>query len=155
MKRAIVIAACLVVSCAGVAAWVVTHRSPTDVHGTWNGNAIRATLERVVPSHNDASFLYVFENRTGTDYRIDESDVKILGMSRSTGDWMPKAAEHISGEFPLVVPAGRKTHFALVWTSNHDIDPTKLEDFINNLNVRSFVLLDRIHRYQIELPARR
>src|SRR5713226_2567625 len=155
MKPGIVIAACIVVPCAGVAALVVAHHSPAGSHGTWNGDAIRATLERVIPAHNDASFLYVFENRTGTDYRIDESDVKILGRSRSTGDLMPKAAEHVSGEFPLVVPALRKVHFALVWTSEHNIDPTRLEDFISNLNVRSFVLFDRIHRYQIELPARR
>jgi hypothetical protein len=155
MKRAIVIAACIVVPCAGVAAWVAARHPPDDWHGTWNGDAIQATFERVVPAHNDASFLYVFENRTGTDYRIEEADVKIFGRSRSTGDLMPKAAERVSGEFPLVVPAGRKVHFALVWTSDQDIDPALLEDFISNLNVRSFVLFDRIHRYQIELPARR
>jgi hypothetical protein len=155
MSRAIVIAACIVMPCAGVAAWVLARQSPDGWHGTWNSDAIRATLERVVPAHNDASFLYVFENRTGADYRIDESDVKILGRSRSTGDLMPKAVEHVSGEFPLVVPAGRKVHFALVWTSDHDIEPVRLEDFISNLKVRSFVLFDRIHRYQIELPAKR
>jgi len=114
-----------------------------------------ARTRRVATDITSASFLYVFENRTGTDYRIDESDVKILARSRSAGDLMPKAAEYVSGEFPLVVPAGRKVHFALVWTSDHDIDPARLDDFMSNLNVRSFVLLDRIHRYQIELPARR
>jgi hypothetical protein len=155
MKRAIAIAACVVVACAGVTTLVMARHAPDGRHGTWNGAAIQATLERVVPAHNDASFLYVFENRTGTDYRIDESDVQILGRSRSTGDLNPKAAEHVSGEFPLVVPAGRRVHFALVWTSDHDIDPARLEDFISNLNVQSFVLVDRSHRYQIELPTRR
>jgi hypothetical protein len=155
MKRAIAMVACIVVPCAGVVALVTARHLRHGGHGAWNGNAIRATLERVVPAHNDASFLYVLENRTATDYRIDESDVEILGRSLSTGDLMPSAAKHVSGDFPLVVPAGRKVHFALVWTADRDIDPARLEDFISNVNIRSFVLLDRIRRYQIELPARR
>jgi hypothetical protein len=156
LRRAIWVGACVVASSALVAAWLLIIQPRNTWHGNWNGDAIRATFVRVVPAHNDASFLYVLENRTNSDYRIaDESEVKILGRSRSTGGLMPKVGEHVSGEFPLVVPARRKVHFALVWTADRDIDPARMDDFFRNLNVSSFVVLDRVRRYQIEFQTGR
>ena len=153
--RRIVIGACLVVPAALLAAWVWAGQSRNAWHGTWKNDTIRATLERVVPAHNDASFIYVLENRTDADYRIaDESEVRILGRSRS-GDLMPKASQHVSGEFPLVVPARRKVHFALVYTANHDLDPKRMDEFVDGLNLRSFVVFDKVRRYQIEFPGSR
>src|SRR2546425_3770229 len=130
--------------------------SRNSSQGSWNVDSIRATLETVVPAHNDASFRYVLENRTDSDYRIaNDSEVKVMGRNRSTGELMPKVGEHVSGEFPLWVPARRKVHFALVWTADQEIDPTRLDDFVRNLNLRSFVLFDQVRRYEIELPANR
>ena len=83
----------------------------------------------------------------------DESEVKILGRSRSTGDLVPSTGEHVSGEFPLTVPARRKVHFALVWTANREIDPALTQEFVSNLDVKSFVVLDEVRRYRIECPA--
>jgi hypothetical protein len=139
-----------------VTALVLGNPQRAPGNGTWNADAIRATLERVVPAHNDASFIYVLENRTDSDYRIaGESEVRILGRGRSKGELVPKVAEHVSGEFPLVVPARRKVHFALVWTADRDIDPARIDDFVHNLNIKSFVLFDQVRRYQIEFPGSR
>ena len=153
--RRVVLAGCCVAATAIVwLAWIVPARSRIVPAEGWNADAIRATLETVVPAHNDVSFLYLLENRTDADYRIaDESEVKILGRSRSTGDLVPSAGEHVSGEFPLTVPARRNVHFALVWTANREIDPALTREFVSNLDVKSFVVLDTLRRYRIECPA--
>ena len=135
-------------------AWIVAGGSQSASSETWNADAIRATLETVVPAHNDVSFLYVLENRTDADYRIaHDSEVTLLARSRSTGDFVPGAGEHMSGEFPLTVPARRKVHFALVWTANREIDPALTPEFVSNLDVKSFVVLDQVRRYRIECPT--
>ena len=156
LRRVLLVGTGVIALCAVVLAWVWGGQSRHSGPGPWDGEAIRATLERVVAAHNDVWFIYVLENRTDADYRVaDESEVRILGKSQSTGDLMPKATAHVSGEFPLVVPARRKVHFALVWTAEHEIDPARLEDFVRSLNVSSFVVFDKVRRYQIEFPASR
>jgi hypothetical protein len=121
-----------------------------------NVDAIRATLESVVPAHNDLWFQYVLENRTDSEYRVaDESEVKIFGRSRSTGALDRKLAEQVSGEFPLVVPARGRVHFALIWTGNHEIDPALVGDVVSRLALLSFVIIDNVRQYRIELPLRR
>jgi hypothetical protein len=98
----------------------------------------------------------VLENRTDADYRIeDESEVKILGRSRSTGGLVSEPRKHLSGEFPLLVPARRKVHFALVWTADREIDPGHIDEFVKSLNTRSFVVLDKVRRYAVEFPGSR
>jgi len=152
VRRILVAGACVVV--AVVTALLFKYPSRNPPNGLWNKTAIHATLERVVPAHNDLSFIYVLENRTDSDYRIAaESDVRIFGKSKSKSEALAKMAEHISGEFPLWVPARRKVHFALVWTAAHDIDPVRIGDFVNTLDVSSFVVFDQVRRYQIEFPA--
>ena len=147
-RKVLVAAACLIVPGVVVAA-LVGERSTG--RAMWNTEAIQATLERVVPAHNDAYFVYVLENRTDHDYKIEsDSEVQLAGRSRPTGDLVTKAGQHLSGEFPLRVPAGRKVHFALVWTAERDIDPARIDDFVRGLDVRSFVLLDKVRHYQIE-----
>jgi hypothetical protein len=42
-----------------------------------------------------------------------------------------------------------------VWTANQDLDPAGIDDFARGLNLRSFVLFDKIRRYQIEFPGKR
>ncbi len=109
----------------------------------------------MIPVHNDVWFRYVLENRTDTDYHVaDESQVRIVGKSRSTGALVPKLREHISGEFPLTVPAGQRVHFALVWTTDRDLEDVRVNDVVSGLNVSSFVVLDNASRYQIEFPTR-
>ena len=153
LRRILLVGVCIVVPGAAISALVLGAYFRNPRQGTWNGDAIRATLERVVPAHNDASFIYVLENLTDSDYRIaDESAVSILGRDKSTANLIPKIGEHVSGEFPLTLPRRRKLHFALVWTADHDIDPARMDDFVRNLNFRSFVLLDKVRRYQIEFP---
>ena len=154
MRHILLYGACILVPGSVVAALVFggAWRNPT--HGTWNREAIRATLERVVSTHNDVSFIYVLENRTDADYRIeDESEVKIFGRSRSSGGLVSEPSKHLSGEFPLLVPARRKVHFALVWTADRDIDPGRIDGFLKGLNTRSFVILDKSRGYEIELPG--
>ena len=154
LRRVRVFGACILVGGAVAIALVVGSRWHRAGQETWNREAIHATLERVVCAHNDASFIYVLENRTASDYRIsDESEVRILGRSRSTGDLISEPSKHVSGEFPLLVQSKRKTHFALVWTADHDIDPDHIDDFVKTLNVRSFVLFDKARRYEIEFPG--
>jgi len=132
--------------------WTRYHSNPND--GSWNREAIRARLERVVSTHNDASFVYVLENRTHSDYRIsDESEVQIIGRSRSTGALVPDVSKHISGEFPLLLPAGRKSHFALVWTADQDIDSAHVDDFVKSLDLASFTVLDKTQRYEIDFSC--
>lgn len=154
LRRMLIFGACVLVAGVIAIALVVGGTRHRAELGTWNREAIQATLERVACAHNDASFIYVLENRTASDYRIsDESEVKILGRSRSTGELISEPSKHVSGEFPLLVPAKRRTHFALVWTADYDIDPDHIDDFVKTLNVRSFVLLDRARRYEIEFPG--
>ena len=120
---------------------------------TWNKTAMSASLERVVPAHNDLSFIYVLENRTDSDYRIAADSEVEMFRRRFQGGPVTRVAEHLSGEFPLWVPARRKVHFALVWTADADIDPGRIGDFVNSLDVGSFVLFDSRHGYQIEFPV--
>ena len=156
MRRILFCGACILVPGSVVAALVFGGVWRSPARGARNSEAIRATLERVVATHNDASFIYVLENRSDSDYRIeDESAVKILGRSRATGDLVSEASKHLSGEFPLLVPARRTVHFALVWTADHDIDPDHTDDFVKSLNIRSFVVLDKVSGRQIEFPGSR
>ena len=114
---------------------------------------IRATLETVVPAHNDLSFRYVLENMTDRDYPLpDESDVTILGRRRSSGDLVPEAGGHVSGDFPLLVPARRLVHFALVWTGDHEIDPAGVSDAVSRLDFVSFVVIDKVRQSRLEFP---
>jgi hypothetical protein len=152
IRRILSVVAFAVAVAAVLVAVMTGHRWASAGRGDWNHGALRATLERVVPAHNDAFFVYQLENRTSSDYRIAGSDVQILGR-RSTGDLMAATGAHVSGEFPLLVPARRKVHFALIWTADRDIEPSHMEDFVRTLNVRSFVLFDHKHRYQLEFPA--
>lgn len=153
LNRVSWIAACALVAAALVGALLLERSSRTAARNEWDNTALRARLERVVPAHNDAFFVYVLENRTETDYRVTSSEVRILGRSRSTGEFIPKVSQHVSGEFPLLVPARRKVHFALIWTADHDVDPKHMDEFVRTLNLRSFVLFDNVHRYQLEFPA--
>jgi hypothetical protein len=115
MRHILLYGACILAPGSVVAALVFRGAWRNPAHGTWNRDAIRATLERVVSTHNDVSFIYVLENRTDADYRIeDESEVKIFSRSRSTGDLVSNPGKHLSGEFPLLVPGRRKVHFARV-----------------------------------------
>jgi hypothetical protein len=130
-----------------LAQWRNAERRP------WKSDAIRASLEMVVPAHNDASFRYELENCADSDYRITEpSDVVIVQKSESGEQ---SAARQVSGEFPLWAPARRKVHFALVWTADRDIDLAGVPDFLNAMNLNSFVLFDKVHGCEIDFPARR
>jgi hypothetical protein len=156
MRSVILAGSCGVAACAVAVAWVVAGQARNVPPERWNSAAIRATLEMMVPAHNDVSFRYVLENRTDSDYRVaDESDVQILGRSRSTRSLVAKAAEHVSGEFPLVVPARGRVHFALIWTADREIDPAQVGEFVSHLDLASFVVFDHVRLYQIELPASR
>jgi hypothetical protein len=153
LRSAILVAGCGVTMCAVAVAWLRPGRMRNVSPDGDNGYKIRATLETVVPSHNDVSFRYVLENRSDRDYQLpDESDVKILGRNRSHGDLVPQTGEHVSGDFPLMVPAGRNVHFALVWTSDREVDPAEVSDVVKRLDLVSFVVIDKIRHYRIELP---
>jgi hypothetical protein len=49
----------------------------------------------------------------------------------------------------------QSVHFALVWTADHDIDPDHTDDFVKSLNIRSFVVLDKVSGRQIEFSGSR
>jgi hypothetical protein len=120
-----------------------------------NDLLIRATLESVVPAHNDLWFRYVLENQTDSEYRVaDESEVRILGRRR-TGVLERTRLENVSGEFPLVVPARGRVHFALIWTCDHEIVPAYVGNEVSGLSIRSFVFIDNVRQYQIEFPLNR
>jgi hypothetical protein len=145
--------ACAGVAVAGALAWMTTKGGlPREFQNT---NAIQGILQAVIPAHNDVFFEYVLENRTGGNFRIaDASDVRILAKSRSTGRLMPESEKHLSGEFPLTVPPGRKAHFAVIWTGEKDVDPAEVDDFVRKSDAAALVIFDNARRYQIELPAR-
>jgi hypothetical protein len=153
VRSAVLAAGCGLSACAVAIAWLGTARMRNVPPDADSSDAIRATLETVVSSHNDLSFRYVLENRSDRDYRLpDESDVKILGRNRSRGDLVPTAGEHVSGDFPLVIPARRNVHFALVWTSDREVDPAHVSDAVKRLDLVSFVVIDKSRHSQIELP---
>jgi hypothetical protein len=136
--------------------WWAAGQLQLELRGSWNRDAIGATLERVIPVHNDVVFQYVLENRTNSDYKVtDEARVKIVGKSRSTGALLPKAGKHVAGDFPLTIPAGKRAHFALVWTTDRDLEAVRVDDLIADLGVSSFLAFDEGSRYEIEFPARR
>lgn len=148
---ALVASACVVAS----AVWLLAG-SPSGrrQERAWTVDAIRATLERVVSAHNDVSFVYVLENLTDSAYSIErESDVTIIGRSKATGELLPKLDIHVSGEFPLVLPARSTTHFALVWTGDREIEPAQVSDAVRGLKLASFVVRDGGHHYQVEFPV--
>ena len=154
MKRIIAMGACAAAAGAVLTGLLFWFHSRRADNGIWNRQAIRARLERVVSMHNDASFVYVLENRTISDYRIeDESEVQIVGRSRSTGALVAGVNKHVSGEFPLLLPAGRSSHFALVWTADRDIDADHTGDFVKSLDIQSFTVLDKLRGYEIDFPA--
>lgn len=120
-----------------------------------NGTAIRATLERVVPTHNDVAFVYLLENRTDADYRIpEEQAIRLRARSASTKRLLTKLPAQVTGDFPLLLPARSRTHFALIVTANHEVQPEQTAEFRKSLDIDSFLLFDPARRYQIELPAK-
>jgi len=153
VSRAVLTGAAVVALCAAAAAvWYPTSQRHA-LGSAWPADAIHATLETVVPAHNDLSFRYLLENRTDSDFRIaDASDIRILGRSTTSTGLPPELAPHVSGEFPLLLPAHGKTHFALVWTSDAEIEPAQVSSAVQKLNLRSFLLVDNAHRFQIEFP---
>ena len=154
MKRIIAMGACAAAAGAALTGLLFWFHSRSADNGAWNRRAIRARLERVASTHNDASFVYLLENRTDSDYRVeDESEVQIVGRSRSTGALVPGIGKHVSGEFPLLLPAGRSSHFALVWTADRDIDADHTGDFVKSLDIQSFTVLDKLRGYEIDFPA--
>ena len=154
MKPIIAMGACAAAAGAALTGFVFWFHSRSADNGAWNRRAIRARFERVVSTHNDASFVYVLENRTISDYRIeDESEVQIVGRRRSTGALVAGVNKHVSGEFPLLLPAGRSSHFALVWTADKDIDADHTRDFVKSLDIQSFAVLDKLRGYEIDFPT--
>lgn len=152
MRSPLRLAACGVAACSVVAAWLGS--GPRVAPGGPGAAPIHATLETVVPAHNDLFFRYLLENQTDSEYRLgDESGAQILTRSRSTGALESKAATHISGEFPLVVPARGRAHFALIWTADQEIDAAKVTDVVERLAVDSFVIIDTLRDTRIELPV--
>lgn len=120
-----------------------------------NRTAIRATLESVVPTHNDVIFIYLLENRTDADYRIpEEPGIRLLARRTYTKRLLMKLPEQVTGDFPLLLPARGKTHFALIVTSNHEVQPEQTAEFRKSLDIDSFVVFDPIRHYEIELPAK-
>jgi hypothetical protein len=156
MKSAILAGALAIIAGAIAAVWLAAGQVRRVPEGGSNGHAIRATLEAVVPTHNDLWFRYVLENQTDSEYRVaDESEVTILGRIRSTGALEPRRGEYVSGEFPLVVPARGRVHFALIWTGDREIDPAHAGDLVSRLALLSFVVIDNVRRYRIEFPLSR
>jgi hypothetical protein len=153
VRSSILAAGCGLAACVVAVLWLRADRMRNASPDRDSGYAIHATLETVVPSHNDLSFRYVLENLSDRDYQLpDESDVRILGRNRSHGDLVPGAGAHVSGDFPLTVPAKRSTHFALVWTGDREVDPARVSDAVKGLDLMSFVVIDEVRHCQIELP---
>lgn len=151
-RTALTVAAVVALGAAAAVVWYSSSQQH-EPGSAWPADAIHATLETVVPAHNDLSFRYLLENRTDSDFRIaNESDVRILGRSTAATGLPPELAPHVSGEFPLLLPARGKTHFALVWTSDAEIEPAQVSSAVQKLNLTSFVLVDNAHRFQIEFP---
>jgi hypothetical protein len=135
----------------GAAVFRMLDRSKPE-HG--DRTAIRATLERVVPTHNDVIFIYLLENRTDADYRLpEERAIRLRARSASTRRLLTKLPEQVTGDFPLLLPARSKTHFALILTSNHEVQPEQTAEFRKSLDIDSFIVFDPARRYEIELPA--
>lgn len=133
------------------AAFEIIDRSIPD-HG--NRIAIQAKLERVIPTHNDVAFIYLLENRTGADYRIpEEGAIRLRARSASTKRLLFKFPGQITGDFPLLLPARSRSHFALIVTSNHDVQPEHTAEFQKSLDIESFLLFDPAGRFEIELPT--
>lgn len=119
-----------------------------------NKTAIRATLERVVPTHNDVIFIYLLENQTDADYRIpEEHAIRLRARSASTRRLLTKLPEQVTGDFPLLLPARSKTHFALILTSSHEVQPEQTAEFRKSLDIDSFIVFDPKRHYEIDLPA--
>jgi hypothetical protein len=124
------------------------------IPGDGTTTAIRASLERVVPTHNDVIFVYLLENQTDADYRIpEEHAIRLRARSASTKRLLNKLPEQVTGDFPLLLPARSKTHFALILTSQHEVQPEQTAEFRKSLDIDSFILFDPTRHYEIELPA--
>jgi hypothetical protein len=107
----------------------------------------------VVPTHNDVAFIYLLENGMDADYRIpEEPAIRLRARSASTHQLRTKLPEQATGDFPLLLPARSKTHFALILTSNREVQPEQTFEFPKHLGIDSFVLFDPLRRYEIELP---
>jgi hypothetical protein len=119
-----------------------------------NRTAIGATLERVIPTHNDVVFIYLLENRTDADYRIpEEHAIRLRARSASTKHLVSNLPGRLSGDFPLLLPARSRAHFALIVTSNQDVQSDQTAAFQKSLDIDSFLLFDPVRRYEIDLPA--
>ena len=135
--------------------WTKAERTASLEGGPWNTSAVQGAFEMAVPAHNDLSFRYVLENRTGSEYRIrDAAGVRILARSKTTGRLMPSSERHLSAEVPLTLPPGRPVHFAVIWTAENDFAPDA-DDFPRENDIGSLVIFDVARRIQIELPASR
>jgi hypothetical protein len=147
----------------GVAAWFWKSNRPKS----WNSHAIIGTYEFVLsegePQH--VVFAYTLQNKTNRDYRLDgHEDLELVEKLQSQKSIYRPTEKNPEIRFPVFVPANGRTTFLVDEPSEYpggkgdDSDPERhranVQEFVkkNHSNVDGFIIFDRTHGYQIDLP---
>lgn len=139
----------------------------------WDNNAIVAYYDyaNTIGEQNKLAFYYTIENKTNSDYSIDDIDKILLyanlnrQQSLSGGD----IDETLNIEYPVHIPSKHKIRFKINLNYSTDIKSLEsgssnedrekfnkyINDFISNKfrNLNGFSIFDLKHRYKIEFPA--
>jgi hypothetical protein len=137
-----------------------------DSSKSWSQEQIEATyvgcqFREVDRTRSALTVTYDLKNNSSLDYRLAEGpDVVVMSKLQSNGSLSQEEPMRLG--YPVFLPAGQRARLAIEITRNFawpaENDPEyadKLKDFVKQRlqGVGEFVVFDRAHHLQIELPG--
>jgi hypothetical protein len=136
----------------------------------WNDTAVVASYESV-DTEGDANtfrFTYTLENKTDTDYRVEnDSRVHLAAFLKRSQSLSFSNSENLHADYPIYIPAKSRVRFQVHLGYPYPIKPdysasddeqhdfnTKVAQYVTKElgNVDGFTLLDDDSRYKIVMP---
>jgi hypothetical protein len=136
----------------------------------WNDKAIEASYESL-DTEGDANtfrFVYTLENKTDTDYRVEnDSHVHLAAFLKQSQALSFSNSENLHTDYPIYIPAKSRVRFQVHLNYPYPIKPdynapndvqhdfnTKVAQYITKElgNIDGFTLLDDDNRYKVAMP---
>ncbi len=150
--------------------WYASRPKPPE---PWNTTAIKGRFEaiRTEGSNNTIEFCYTLQNTTEDDYQVEnQSELSLASrLADSKSLFFEPGEEHaLTFDFPLYIPSRQRLNFNIhlaypypgtvpspeagkeEWREYRKALKAYASKEYSNLN--GFVLFDKAHRYEIDLP---
>lgn len=147
------------------------YNSRPNPPATWNTEPIKASFDRVTTdgSDNHFSFSYVLENTTDYDYELNEFSNHVLMARLKRQKGLSQVGDAVKVDYPIYIPAKQRLsiHVNLLGPYTYpkrlrrnasreerEKHNQEVAKYVNeNMgNLDGFVLFDKEHHYQIDLP---